>query len=276
MKKFLESIVLFFCVFVLCALPIFSLLAALYTLKLLAAEKVFLLTAFFSLSTTILILLATRKRLGALHTSKARKWMENRGHKLWVAYILFILACISIKNEVILDSASLNNIIIIQWMIFTVSVAIFLVYCGSIKQYLEKNAPSENDDIKGLERLKHLQKKESFYARIGDALSPITLLTINLYVLVLTTGTIYFWFGLNVYTQALTVFSFYLSTNSLCMVFQQTSIPAKNDIETMLKENEVSAKERDTELSKAIVEEFFARLKKQAEESSKGGEDDAN
>lgn len=272
-KKFSTQIGIFVAVFILCALPIFTFLIALYTLKLLVSPKLLLgLPACIAFCITIAILISINRSTKTLHISKLKSWIKNREYKLELTYILFIIACFSIRSEIIFDNTSISNFITIQWMIFTVSTAIFLVYCNSIKQYLQKQIPDSESSANGLARMEHLNKRKDFYTQVGEALSPIKLLEINLLSLIVTTGAVYCAFGLNIYTQAIVVFSFYLSTNSLCMIFQQTAIPAKREIETILKKYEISVEEENSEITKAVVEEIILRLKDKIGDAPKGGD----
>lgn len=265
MKKAWTTICICLVLWLICALPIFSFLVALKTLKVLHLSEISLLL-FCGISVAVAILIMylgimpSKNLSKLLHPSRFKQWLERNIHNLVIAYILFILACWSVQDGVIFDSNTFNNLIVIQWMIFTVSVAIFLSYWGPIKPYLAEIKPNQEGDKKGVERINCLMDKKEFYSQIGDVLSTIRLLTINLFVLVITTAVICLLVGVNIYTQTVAIFCFYLSTNSLCMIFYGITTPISKEIKMMMKENEVSEKEYSETMLKALIEEVVLQL----------------
>lgn len=285
MKKILATICICLLLWFLCLIPMVAFLIALKTLNLLPLSEMTLFL-FCGLSAAVAILIMyfgimpSKKLSKLLHPSKFKLWLERNSHNLVTGYILFILACVSVQDEVIFDSNSLNNLIVIQWMIFTISVAVFLVYWGSIKPYLIDIRPIQTDDSKGIKRINYLLDKKSFYSQIGDALSTIRLLTINLFVLIIATAISCFMIGANIYSQTVATFSFCLSVNSLCMIFNGIAVPISKEIKTMMKENEVSEEEYSETMLKGFIEEVILQTEDKhkslsEEESFQNGDDNA-
>lgn len=285
MKKILATICICLVLWLLCSIPMFAFLITLKTLGLLyLSETSLLLFCGLSVAVAILIMyfgiMPSKKLSKLLHPSKFKLWLARNSHNLVTGYILFILACVSVQNEVIFDSNTLNNLIVIQWMIFTVSVAVFLVYWGSTKPYLKNIRPTQTDDSKGIKRINYLMDKKSFYSQIGDALFTIRLLTINLFILIMATAMSCFMIGANIYSQTVAIFSFCLSTNSLCVIFNGIAVPISKEIKAMMKENEVSEEEYSETMLTGLIEEVVLRTEDRhkplsEEESSQNGDDDA-
>lgn len=285
MKKILTKICIWLLLWLLCSVPMFAVLIALKTLDLLRLSEMSLLL-FCGLSVAVAIIIMyfgimpSKNLSKLLHPSKFKRWLERNSYNLVTGYILFILACLSVQDEVIFDSTTLNNFIVIQWMIFTVSVAVFLAYWGPIKPYLLGIKPNQMEDSKGIGRINYLMDKKAFYSQIGDVLSTIRLLTINLFTLIIATTISSFLMGTNIYSQTVAIFSFYLSTNSLCMIFYGITAPISKEIKAMMKENEISEAEYSETMLKALIEEIVLQIEDKHkplsdEESSKNGDDDA-
>lgn len=173
-------------------------------------------------------------------------WVGKNGAKLLLSYFLTIFALISIKSELIWDENTASNLLSLQWSIFGLSLTIFLVWNVIIVEFLKNKQPKEPGPSELFQKYKLALEKRLFSQEIETTFLSVVLLTVNLFLLLLSTSLIYISADAeSIITQNILHCSFFFTTNSIACLFLDILKPLKKDKADMLKDNNVTKEDID-------------------------------
>ena len=209
----------------------------------------------FSAIMTVLTVRST-KRFGE---TKFSFWFSKNYPKLLTSYFLLILALISIKSEPVWDTEAVFDILSVQWTIFGLSLTVFLVWDVIIVEFLKKRQPSADDSADLLQKYKTIIEKKSYSQEVETTFLSVTMLTVNLFLLLLSTSQIYIAaMPDTLFTQTMLRCSFFFTTNSIACLFLDILKPLKKEKTEMLKSNNVTKEDVDNAqaalFSQAIID----------------------
>lgn len=201
---------------------------------------------------TVLTTVHSKTRIGETSFSF---WLHKNTAKIIIGYLLFLIALISIRNESVWTTEAVYDILSLQWMIFGLSLTIFLVWNVIIVEFLKRKQPKESDSDDLLQKYKIVLEKHDFSQEVEVTYSAIILLTINLLLLLLSTSLIYIVAKPNsILTQNILRCSFFLTTNSIIYLFLDVLKPLKKEKMEMLKNNNVTKSEINTAQTALLVQ----------------------
>lgn len=173
-------------------------------------------------------------------------WLKKNGPKLLLGYFLTIFALGSVKSELIWDANTASDMLSLQWSIFGLSLTIFLVWNVIIVEFLKNRQPKEPGSSELLQKYKLALEKRSFSQEIETTFFSVVLLTINLFLLLVSTSLIYISAkSESIITQNILHCSFFFTTNSIACLFLDILKPLKKDKADMLKDNNVTKEDID-------------------------------
>ncbi len=173
-------------------------------------------------------------------------WLGKNYPKLLLCYILINIALVSVKNELVWDANTASDMLSLQWSIFGLSLTIFLVWNVIIVEFLRNNQPKEPKPSELFQKYKLALEKRSFSQEIETTFFSVTLLTVNLFLLLLSTSSIYISDNAeSLITQNILHCSFFFTTNSIVCLFLDILKPLKKDKADMLKDNNVTKEDID-------------------------------
>ncbi len=210
---------------------------------------------------TVLTIVHSKTRIGETSFSF---WFHKNTAKIIIGYILFLIALTSIRNESIWTTEEVYDILSLQWMIFGLSLTIFLVWNVIIVEFLKGRQPKEHDSDDLLKKYKTVLQKLDFSQEVEITYLTIILLTINLLLLLLSTSLIYIVAKPNsVLTQNILRCSFFLTTNSIIGLFLDIWKPLKKEKTEMLKNNNVTKSEINNALIDLLFQDVMERMKEE-------------
>lgn len=189
--------------------------------------------ALFWCCVAIVIASAINTGLTVRNTKRFREtrlsfWLEKNGPKLLLGYLLTIIALVSVKSELIWDANTASDMLSLQWSIFGLSLTIFLVWNVIIVEFLKNRQPKEPGSSELLQKYKLALEKRSFSKEIETTFFSVVLLTINLFLLLLSTSLTYIGAkSENIITQNILHCSFFFTTNSISCLFLDILKPLK-------------------------------------------------
>lgn len=173
-------------------------------------------------------------------------WLGKNYPKLLIGYILVVLVLASVKAQPIWTTDTVFEILSVQWTIFGLSLTIFLVWNVIIVEFLKNKQPKESDLSSLLSKYTLAIEKKTFSQEIETTFNTVVLLTINLFLLLLSTMAIYVSAKPeSVVTQNILLCSFFFTTNSIICLFIDILMPLKKDKAEMLKNNNVTKEDID-------------------------------
>lgn len=194
-----------------------------------------------------------------INKSRFSLWMSKHYPKLLISYFLLIFALISIESQPIWAPEEISDVLSIQWTIFGLSLTIFLVWDVVIVDFLKKRQPKEYDPTDLLQKYRSILEKESFSQDVETTFSTVILLTVNLFLLLLSTTLIYISAQSDtIFTQNVLHCSFFFTTNSIAFLFLDILKPLQKEKADMLKRSNVSMEDIDNAnaamLAQAIID----------------------
>lgn len=245
---------------------IFSIVNLFIKFNLISISNGFLISAICSLFVSIIILFYQIIRFNSQKKTKFSNWIAMNYPKLLLYYIISIICLGSLKSEIICTMEELRDLISLEWTIFGVIITIFLVWNVIIVEYLKKKKPVSEVKISPIQRKKYLEKKGEFFTNASISFNSITLITINILMLILSTGFAYISSGkINLFNQNFAIVAFYFTTNTLLEFFLDILQPLKDSKKELLDGTKVS-QEEVVELNQ--IEEKTRRLLRTLDEIS--------
>lgn len=164
--------------------------------------------------------------------------------KLLLIYIILLIVFISIKSEIIWTYDTLKDVIALEWTIFGISIAIFLVWNMLIVKHLTNIQPQKPSTMNLLQKRGYIIKKGEFYQTASMAFNSVTMLIINLLVLILATGSIFILKEqVTLMNQNIAIVSFYFCTNTIISLFMDIIKPLNEERKRILSESKVTSKD---------------------------------
>ena len=178
--------------------------------------------------------------------TKLSFWIGKHFSKLLLGYILAVLMIGSINSQPIWDADMVSEVLSLQWTIFGLSLTIFLVWNVLMVEFLKGKQPKVSESSSLYQKFTLALEKKTYTQEIDTTFNSVVLLTINLFLLLLSSSIIYI--GMNpesVITQNILLCSFFFTTNSILCLFMDILLPLKKDKEEMLKNNSVTQSDMD-------------------------------
>ncbi len=196
--------------------------------------------------------------------TKVSFWLHKNYPKIIVGYLMLIFAFVSIKNESIWTTEEVYDILSLQWMIFGLSLTIFLVWNVIIVEFLKRRQPQEQDSDDVFKKSKIVLEKHDFSQEVEATYLTVIILTINLMFLLLSTSLIYIVFKPDsVFVQNLLRCSFFLTTNSIISLFFDILKPLKKEKREMLKNNNVTKSDVNKAYIALLIKSAIEEKKKE-------------
>lgn len=185
--------------------------------------------------------------------TKLSFWLGKNYPKLLLGYILAVLTIGSINSQPIWDADMVSEVLSLQWTIFGLSLTIFLVWNVLMVEFLKGKQPKVSDSSSLYQKFTLALEKKTYTQEIDTTFNSVVLLTINLFLLLLSSTMIYI--GMNpesIITQNILLCSFFFTTNSILCLFMDILLPLKKDKEEMLKNNSIT----QSDIDKAYAAQF--------------------
>ena len=180
-------------------------------------------------------------------------WLGKNYPKLLLGYILSVLTIGSINNQAIWTADMVYEVLSLQWTIFGLSLTIFLVWNVIMVEFLKGKQPKESESSSLYQKFTLALEKKTYTQEIDTTFNSVVLLTINLFLLLLSTTMIYISVKPeSIITQNVLLCSFFFTTNSVICLFIDILSPLKKDKEEMLKNNSVTK----SDIDKAYAAQF--------------------
>jgi len=113
----------------------------------------------------------------------------------------------------------MEKLLTIQWVIFGISATLFVLWIALFSN-INTAEPKFSKSIKGKQKLQYLELVEDYFFYSQKLFKTASMLLINITVLIFVSG--YFYLRIqndfSMFIQNLTIFSFYLSTNTLILL----------------------------------------------------------
>ena len=178
--------------------------------------------------------------------TKLSFWLGKNYPKLLLGYILAVLTIGSINSQPIWDADMVSEVLSLQWTIFGLSLTIFLVWNVLMVEFLKGKQPKVSDSSSLYQKFTLALEKKTYTQEIDTTFNSVVLLTINLFLLLLSSTMIYI--GMkpeSIITQNILLCSFFFTTNSILCLFMDILLPLKKDKEEMLKNNSITQSDID-------------------------------
>ncbi|OUP05843.1 hypothetical protein B5F35_16345 [Anaeromassilibacillus sp. An200] len=191
-------------------------------------------------------------------------WEMNYSYFL-LAYFISIFCMVSLKSEIVWTLEKLEEILSLEWTIFSISITIFLVWNVLILQFLKEKQPSEEKSNSLINKIGYIQKKANFHGQASLFFNSVYLLTINLIVLLFATSVVHFSTEqtVTILNQTVTSITFYFCTNTISILFLDILKPLSQEKKTMLEESKVTTEDLNlqnkvSEISNQALKAFKA------------------
>ena len=157
---------------------------------------------------------------------KNKKGYAIFGNTKWLKFsfsLIIIFAFIgSLKKELEIDLTYAKELLGFEWTMFSLTIALFLAWYLIVEKYL-KNEPIEDET--GRNRIENIIKRHSFYINSFSYLLNGLLLFINFLGISFITGLIWVNQEISLFIQSCLFFDFFLTINSMQMIFNDIIIP---------------------------------------------------
>lgn len=185
--------------------------------------------------------------------TKLSFWIGRNYPKLLLGYVLAVLTIGSINSHSIWDADMVSEVLSLQWTIFGLSLTIFLVWNVIMVEFLKEKQPKASDSPNLYQKYTLALEKKTYIQEIGATFNSVVLLTINLFLLLLSSSMVYISMKPeSIITQNILLCSFFFTTNSIICLFMDILLPLKKDKEEMLKNNSIT----QSDIDKAYAAQF--------------------
>lgn len=185
--------------------------------------------------------------------TKLSFWLGRNYPKLLMGYVLTILTIVSINSQPTWESNMVSEVLSLQWTIFGLSLTIFLVWNVLMVEFLKGKQPKVSDSSSLYQKYTLALDKRAYTQEIDTTFNSVVLLTINLFLLLLSTVMIYIRMKPeSIITQNILLCSFFFTTNAILCLFMDILLPLKKDKEELLNNNSVT----QSDIDKAYAAQF--------------------
>ena len=241
LKKFGAWIILIISIFLLFFILFFSLFNMLANFNVITAMVGFYIAVSFSFIATIILTIFIIKQIKTIKSTRFGNWLSLNYPKLILIYIILLLVFISIRPDIIWDYSDLKDVLSLEWAIFGISVAIFIVWNVLIVNYLKEIQPKEENSMSLFTKWEYIIKKGDFYETVSTMFNSVTFLVINLIVLTFATNSTYFLKQeVTLFNQNINIISLYLCVNTIILLLLDVIKPSYKEKIRMLKETKVT------------------------------------
>lgn len=201
-----------------------------------------------------------------------KRFLTDNSKRLYILFFILAGCYFSLKGEATFTRENTGTLLTIQWMIFTISSALFGIWAIQAKKQISDNEPvsKENDDeATGIDAISKISERKQYVSILSDIKYCIVLLIINLVLIVFYTTIFYLHPEIAGYLfQLISVLSFYFCLQTITNVFMNTITPLL--IDTMVKTTayKKTLKEENKLMDKALKQEMVARLIETTENDS--------
>lgn len=196
-------------------------------------------------------------RSSRMKESRMSFWINNNTPNFAISYAMICLVIVSITNEVKWSAEEIKETVTVEWTIFGLSLTIFLVW-NVIIDYLRRKQPVAAENPNFVQKYNYLKNKQSFLRELEATFSTIVLLTVNLFLLISSTGIVYLGHSTElIIKQNVVQCSFYFTTNTIIMLFLEMLKPLRLEKKELKKANAVSNEELNKARSLAFSQEVF-------------------
>lgn len=203
-----------------------------------------------------------------LREGKIGFWLSKNYPKLFVGYIILVLALTSITKEAIWTADEINDVLTIEWTIFGLSLTVFLVWNVLIVEYLKKRKPERPEKPDFVQELALIMDKRSYNQEVESTFTHMVYLTINLFMLLFSSSFVYFSHLPNeVLTQNFVRCTFFFSTNTIAVLFMDILKPLKSDKKALMEESQITKSQLDNAQAKAIIQIYLETTIKRIKET---------
>lgn len=201
--------------------------------------------------------------------SRLSFWIDNNTPNFAISYTMLCIVLISITNEATWTTEEIKDIVTVEWTIFGLSLTIFLVW-NVIIDYLKRKQPVAVENPNFVQKYSYLKNKQSFLREVEATFSTIVLLSVNLFLVIASTGVAYLGNpSKTVLAQNIVQCTFYFTTNTIIMLFLGILKPLRLEKKELKKANAVSNEELNKAQSLAFIQEVFDECLKMILESDK-------
>lgn len=195
----------------------------------------------------------TGSRIKSERATRFGNWLSNNTAKLCLYYVIANIFFISIRSEVVWTQEEIKNLVSLEWTIFGISIAIFLVWNVLVVGKLRDSKPQKPTELSSLSTLKYISEKGSFYGNVTMLFMTVSMLTCNLVLLTLATTFVYMGSNdLMILKQAVVTLTLYFSTNTILELFMDIVKPLNEEKKAWLQETKVT--NTDVETQNRIIE----------------------
>ena len=260
MKKHLSSrlfLVTAFLYFILSFALAFSVLHCISNFVEISSTVILQISLFVSLFLSIVVSIVETiiRHKQKLKENKLKFWINQNYPKLLIGYIILLFLLLSITNQAKWTTEEINDVLTIEWTIFGLSLAIFLVWNVLIVEYLRKKQPADSGKLDLIEKYKLMIDRRSFSNEIDMTFSTVIMLSINLVLLIVSSSIVYIsHFPEEVFTQNLVCCAFFFSTNTITTLFFDILKPLKKDRNDLKTANQVTKQELDSATTGVIIQ----------------------
>lgn len=173
--------------------------------------------------------------------TKLGNWLSTNTAKLLLVYLLLDIFFVSIKSEIIWSFSDIKEVISLEWTIFGISGAIFLIWNVVAIEYLSQKKPKKPETIFPTKIWQYIQEKGNFYSSASMLLSNINLLFVNLVCLIVATVFVHVLScEVTMLNQTLVILVLFLCTNTILGLFLDIVKPFYEKKEELLRETKVT------------------------------------
>lgn len=269
LKKIVYNLIILFLVFLLLFIFFIGLLTCLKKFIPIDDLLIVLLPFGLSLSLSIIHLIAIRLSSRKIYQSQLSFWLKNNSQKIFLAFLVIIILLFSITNKPLWDNNEIRDVLSTEWTIFGLSISIFLVWDVIYTGYIKKKQPKIETDMDSVQKLETLYQKQAVFKELESARSSIIILSINLVLLLLSSGLVHvIHMPDNIITQNIVVCAFYFSTNTIIMLFLDILKPILEENKALKKDNLVIKEEFETIEIKVYIQSLKERVIKIIDDSN--------
>ena len=212
-KKILFNIFIFLGVFFLWWLLSYYFFNIFYQFKILGYKYVLCISSIVSFVETIGSIVIAKKHEKGNIISRNIYWTP----KIALGYVILIISLASIRNELIWDNNQLVEILNLQWVIFGISVTVFLIWQVIEMKFLSKKKKYKRKQIKDPNAFEEdIKIRQKLLFEVNSHIFTPVLLGLNTVALIIITGIYYIVVNdIAVWLQDAVICSFYLCVNTL-------------------------------------------------------------
>ena len=189
--------------------------------------------------------------------SRLSVWINKNTSNLAISYTMLCIVVSSITDKVTWEPEEIKDIVAVEWTIFGLSLTIFLVW-NIVIDYLKRKQPVASENMDFVQKYNFLKNRQSFLSEVEAAFSSIVLLTVNLFLLIFSTGIVYLGrFLESIITQNVVQCTFYFTTNTIFMLFLEMLKPLRLEKKELKKANSVSNEELNKAQSLAFIQDVI-------------------